>query len=168
MENQTSNPIAIDNPNQVLTFDLPWQEVNEHIQKLIALFPKEYKLIKDDEKEGKLMIFYTPPAPDTIGKDQLLYITKQSSTFSSSEVKFEISNEDNKIHSFSEFERDKKTLDISIKVLQKSIAGTLSQTVSNMNSKAKQAQEVQGVIGVVRILLAIGLIALGIWAFTKS
>ena len=119
------NELLIENPTQTVSYDLPWPKIKEHILKVTATFPKEYTVLKD---EGNKFIILNTPLGATnkiIGKDQIIHIDKEVPSDTRTALSLIMTNEDNKIFSVTELERDKKSLDIFITILKKSIDGTL-------------------------------------------
>lgn len=164
--NQTTL-LVIENPSKEIAFTITWEVVKDHLKKVIASFPNEFKLIKDESNE--MMFLKMPITPDAkaIASDQIIYARKISSTESTSIIHLEITNENGKINSYREKDRDQTSLDQTAVVLQKSIAGTLNKTLSNINQKAIQTQQVKGGMGIIKLLAALIAIAFGIYALTR-
>ncbi len=97
-------------------------------------------------------------------KDQILYISRQGYNEKEAIDKLEITNEDQKIRSYTELERDKNSLETFKSVLQQSIAGTLKQTVSKINSKGKQVDPAQAMMQILALIAALVAIFYGLKA----
>lgn len=149
--------LQIENPTQIVSYPLSWKQIKEHILIVVKTFPNEYTIIKNEESENAITLLNIPvsPAGKAIPKDQIIYVTSTSATETQTSLKLEITNEDNKIGSYTEVERDKKSLEVFKLLLQKSIAGTLIKTVSNINAKAKQANSGQAILQLIILIVAL-------------
>lgn len=159
--------IQIDNPVKVINYDRPWQEVKSHILRIVASFPNENKIIEDNEAEGKIMLLKPPVTAEAkaIGKDQIMYITRKSDG-ATCEVRFEVTNENNKISSYTELERDKKTLENFTILIGKAIAGTLAKSIANVNRQVQpKVNTAQGIVQLLILIAALLAIFLGLKAF---
>lgn len=119
------NELQIENPVQTISFDLSWLQLKEHILKIVATFPKEYSIIKNEDEKFTLLNTPLGGTNKVIGKDQLIYIDRGAPTGTKTALKITMTNEDHKISSATELERDKKWLEIFTTLLKKSIDGTL-------------------------------------------
>lgn len=149
--------LQIENPMQVVSYPLSWKQIKEHILIVVKTFPNEYTIIKNDESENAITLLNIPvsPAGKAIAKDQIIYVNSTGATETQTSLKLEMTNEDNKIGSYTEVERDKKSLEVFKLLLQKSIAGTLIKTVSNINAKAKQANSGQAILQLIILIVAL-------------
>ena len=155
--------LQIENPTQIASYPLSWKQIKEHILIVVKTFPNEYTIIKNAESENAITLLNIPvsPAGKAIAKDQIIYVTISNPNETQTSLKMEITNENNKIDSYTELERDKKSLEVFKLLLQKSIAGTLIKTVSNINARAKQANSGQGILQLIILIVALIAIFIG-------
>jgi len=145
--------LIIDNPIQTISYSLSWTEIKKHILKVIATFPKEYSLIKDEDDKIILLNIPLSQANRAIAKDQIIYVDNITTAEQQTTLKIVLTNEDNKISSYTELERDKKSLNVFTILLKKSIEGTLGKAVANLN--AQQKPKVDAGQAFIQILLLI-------------
>jgi len=116
-----SAPISTENPTTVLQYNLSWDDIKTHLNSLVSTYPNTYKLISDDGVLISLRRF--PQAGDNIvlQKDAILNIKKLNLTEDGTEVKFEITNDENRISTFGELERNKLIIRVTTNLLGKKI-----------------------------------------------
>ncbi len=131
--------LQIENPTQTISHDISWMQLKENIIQVISTFPKEYTVVKDDIDNDKIILLNIPINQEgkAIANDKIIYITKDKIDENKTTVKIEITNEDNKISSYRELERDKKSLNVFVILLKKAIDKTLGKTVANLNKQLK-------------------------------
>ena len=157
--------LQIENPTQTISYNLSWTDVKNHILKVVATFPKEYSVIKNETDKIILLNIPVSLANKAIAKDQIIYIDNITTDGLQATLKMVLTNEDNKISSYTELERDKKSLNIFIALLKKSIEGTLGKAVANLNARQKpKADPVQAVVQLLLLIVALVAIFYGLQA----
>ena len=52
--------IVFESPERTIKYNMTGTDFRSHINKVVAKFPREYKIIREDQQAGKLTILYTP------------------------------------------------------------------------------------------------------------
>lgn len=150
--------LQIDNPTKNSVYNQSWTRLKAHFIKVVQTFPKEYSIVNNDSDNGKLTILNIPLSAEgkAIQKDIILYITCDNINDTNPSVSITVTNEDNKISTYNELERDKKALNIYSILVDKSINGTLEQSVNNAINEAKpKVNTAQGVVQVIWLIFAL-------------
>ncbi len=150
--------LQIDNPTKNSVYNQKWTELKAHFIKVVLTFPKEYSIVNDNSENGKLTILNIPVSAEgkAISKDIILYITCDNVNETKPNVTLTVTNEDNKIASYNELERDKKALNIFSILVDKSINGTLGQSVNNAIKKAQpKVNTAQGIVQIISLIVAL-------------
>ncbi len=139
-----ANSIAIEtaNPVSIVKYDLCWDDVNRHLKTFLLTYPNTYKLVSEDNATSEIILRRLPQAGDdvAINIDAIIKIIKTSSTDNSSEIKYEITNENNKIDTQGELQRNTLILKITINLLQKIITD-LKNTISQAEAELSNIQK---------------------------
>jgi len=125
---ETANPIS------VIKYDLCWVDVKRHLKTFLLTYPNTYKLVSEDSSSDTTILRRLPQAGDDIvlSIDAIINITKVSTTENSSEVRYEITNDNNKITTQGELQRNTLILKITINLLQK--------IINDLKNKIAQAE----------------------------
>ena len=151
--------LQIDNPTETISYNLTWTDLKTHILKVVATFPKEYSIVKNETDKIILLNIPVSQANKTIAKDQIIYIDNETPGGFKATIKLVMTNEDNKISSYTELDRDKKSLNVFVILLKKSIDGTLGKSVANVNTAQKpKVNTAQGIIQILILIVSIGAI----------
>ncbi len=122
-ETSAQNTISVDveNPKDLVKYDISWDSVKKNLNKLITTYPGTYKLVSETSEET--VIRRVPQVGDDVvlDVDAILKISPNSSNNTSSEIIFEITNDNNKIATQGELNRNKLIMKITIKLFQKII-----------------------------------------------
>ena len=154
--------LQIENPIQTVSYNLRWADIKTHVLKVVASFPAEYSVIKNQTDQIILLNIPVSPANKAIVKDQIIYIDNEMEGELPTSVKMVITNEYNKISSYTELERDKKALQVFTLLLKKSIEGTLVKTVAGLNAKQKpKADPAQAFIQLLLLIAALVAVFMG-------
>lgn len=151
--------LKIENPKTTIKHGKGWSDYKEHARKVVALFPKEYRIVSDTE--GSLIVLNLPmsEAGRAIAKDQLIHLSPRISV---GEIDAMITNENNQISSYTELERDKASLDVFIKLTIKSVSGTLESAVDKI--RKPKVDPTQAIIQVIILVVALIAIFMGLKA----
>jgi hypothetical protein len=125
---ETANPIS------VIKYDLCWVDVKRHLKTFLLTYPNTYKLVSEDSSSDTTILRRLPQAGDDVvlSIDAIINITKVSTTENSSEVRYEITNDNNKISTQGELQRNTLILKITINLLQK--------IINDLKNKIAQAE----------------------------
>lgn len=149
-------PSHIDNPKKEICFNFSFSEMKEHVYAVVHSFQNEYKIIS--ESESKILILYTPLTVSVLpDKDQLIATELDSP----GNYVFSITNQYNKIESFSELERDKTSLNVFTALIDKSINGSLSKSVRSAEVQKKTELSTKAILQLISLGLALYLIFMG-------
>lgn len=117
--------IAVETPNPILVikYDLCWDDVKRHLKTFLLTYPNTYKLIPENNSTGEIILRRLPQTGDDVvlNIDAIIKISKRISDENSSEVKYEVTNENNKIGTQGELQRNTLILKITVNLLQKII-----------------------------------------------
>jgi len=115
--------VEAENPASVVNYDLCWEDIKRHFKTFLSTYPNTYKLVSENSSADEIILRRLPQAGDdvAINVDAIIKITKTSSSESLSEVRYEITNENNKISTQGELQRNALILKITINLLQKII-----------------------------------------------
>ena len=111
------------NPVQTINYDLTWKDVRRHIDTFLSTYPTTYKLASEDALREDIILRRFPQKGDdvVINIDAIIKITKTESREISSQVRYEITNDNNKITTQGELQRNTLILKITINLIQKII-----------------------------------------------
>lgn len=151
--------LNIENPKQTVSHPNGWEDFKRHAHVVIKSFPKEYSVLNDGEELTILNISITPQGL-AIARDQIIRLTPNKIN---NDIVATITNQYSRIESYSELERDKKSLDVFLILVNKSIKGTLFKP--RVNAKSKKADPVQATIQLIILIVAIIAIIYGVRAF---
>lgn len=151
------NVLKIDNPVKLITHQKGWNDFKKHALIVVSKFPREYKIVQDNL--SLLIILNVPLSAEgkTIAKDQLIYLKPEGN-----DIEASITNEKNKIESFTELERDKASLDVFIKLTNKSIDGSLLEAIQKVQKPKTDSS--QAIIQLIILIVAIIAIFMGLKA----
>lgn len=116
-------PVDAANPVQVFATDLPWSDIKRHLNTLVLTYPGTYRLVEQNNLTDEIILRRVPQKGDDIvlNKNAILKITKIFENENKSGIRFEITNENNKISTQGELERNTQILKITINLLHKII-----------------------------------------------
>ena len=119
---ENSLSVNVENPSEVIKFDLTWQAIKKHINTFSNLYPNAYSLISTDD-ESEIFLRRKSQSGDEhyLDIDAILKITIGLVESSSVEIKFLITNENNKIETQGELNRNNQILKITINLINKVI-----------------------------------------------
>lgn len=114
--------VNVDNPSQVVSYDLSRSDWERHLNSFLGTYPGTYKQVSDNHST-EIVLRRLPQKGDDVvlDKDAIIKITDISSNADSCEVKFLITNENNKIETQGELKRNTLILKITINLIQKII-----------------------------------------------
>ena len=159
------NEPNIENPTRTIKYSLTWVELKKHIEKVVQKFPKEYKVIKEDQPGSTLTILYNPANVNRIGINNDLLLHIKATAFNiDTEVDFVATNQYGKIASYTEEEQHKKSLQFLTVLTEKSIKGTLNAAAKKTISPQVKTQAILQVIVIIAALIAI---VYGLFAILK-
>lgn len=119
---QLSNPVNVDNPTSTVKFPGSWDVVKQHVQKLVTTYPGTYAVSSDG---GDRMVLRRKPQTGddvVLAKDCIIKISQTGSGENSCDVSVEATNDENRIATQGELDRNKLIMTITTNLLQKSIA----------------------------------------------
>lgn len=111
------------NPVQTINYDLTWKDIRRHIDTFLSTYHTIYKLVTEDALLENIVLRRLPQKGDdvVINIDAIIKITKIESGENSSQVRYEITNDNNKITTQGELQRNTLILKITINLIQKII-----------------------------------------------
>lgn len=115
--------VEASNPVLIINYDLTWKDVRRHIDTFLSVYHTVYKLASEDALREDIVLRRFPQKGDDVALniDAIIKITKIESTENSSQAKFEITNDNNKITTQGELQRNTLILKITINLIQKII-----------------------------------------------
>ena len=131
---ENSLSVNVENPSEVIKFDLTWQAIKKHINTFSNLYPNAYSLISTDD-ESEIFLRRKSQSGDEhyLDIDAILKITIGLVESSSVEIKFLITNENNKIETQGELNRNNQILKITINLINK--------VINDLKNKITQAEK---------------------------
>ncbi len=154
------NDLQIENPIKSANYQLSSEQIREHILNVVNKFPNELKVLNDEN--SKIKILYIPSgATNAIGKDQIIQINIDVLSDSQIALNMEMTNENNKMSSYTEFERGKNSLTMISNLIEKSINKTLLQPAKAQTKSNSGGGVMQIILFIVALIaIIIGLKAL--------
>lgn len=115
--------VETENPTQEVNYDLSWEDVKKHYDTFLKTYATVYKSITELASGDSFALRRLPQKADdvAIDVDAIIKATKKSSTEKSCVVKYEITNDNNKITTQGELQRNTLILKITINLHQKII-----------------------------------------------
>src|ERR1019366_7234058 len=144
--------LIIENPNTLIKYGINWEQLKVHIFNVIKTFPKEMQSIKAVDR---ITVFHPiiNQQPGVLQNDRLLHITLESpENLSSTKLKFEATNQFNKITSYNERDQLQKTIETFTVLLKKSIDGTLKASVDKLRSNKNAATSASGLVSLITLV----------------
>lgn len=152
--------LKIDNPVKTINHSAGWLDYKKHALVVVRKFPAEYKIVQDDEMILTVLNIPLSAQGKAIAKDQLIYLRPEES---GTGIELSITNENGRIESYTELERDKASLEVFTKLVNKSINGTLNDAIQNVQKP--KVNTGNAVIQLIILIVAIIAIIMGLKAF---
>lgn len=157
--NKSMNELKIENPFSIEEYNKNWADMKNCFLHIVKTFPNENRIVSDNDEEMQIAILKT--AKQFNGNDQILFIsgTQEAEQIS---IKYEGSNQNNKLTSFAEQQNLIKHIETFKKLVQQSLTGTLDKTVQQINLNAQQAARnqqtnlsIQAILQIIILIVAI-------------
>lgn len=125
--------VDVENPSAIVKYDINWEAIKQHINTLVSIYPNTYSIVPNNNSNG-IVLCRKPQGVDDhyLDADALIIVSPGFANSDSEEVKFVITNDNDKIATQGELSRNNLILNITIKLIQK--------IINDLKSKIAQAE----------------------------
>lgn len=144
LTNIRNNAVTVEAANHTkdVSYNLSWEDVKKHYNTFLLTYPTVYKSTPELASEASFALRRFPQKSDdyAIDIDAIIKVTKLSSTEKSSVVRYEITNDNNKITTQGELNRSIQILKNTINLHQK-IINIISENITKAEAELKNIKK---------------------------
>lgn len=153
--------LDIKNPHAKMNYKISSDNLKKHILAVVNTYPSENKIIKNENNNITIFKPFVDHSSGLTPNDRILYIKTISTGISSCEVDYEITNQFNKISSYSEQEMLIKTMTTFVALIEMSIKGILKLAAATQVNKAQNTKSLSAIVSFITLIVAIYAIFIG-------